>query len=202
MITITIDGQDFKIANSYEELSLGQYVDIMKLSDKKIENSNESDIEMICALSDRPEELKPLIWKFSVDDFNQLTELFNWVADSSVLDDIKKLKSKEKLIVDGQEYGVITDFNKQMTLSEIISFETLLKQKHSDNHRLEIAFGVLIRPIIDGKLAEFTESTFNDVIKNKYKVNMIDVYSVIVFFSNGGTKSTTKSTKAFSIRQS
>lgn len=200
MITITINDREFKVANSYDELSLGQYVDIMKLSEKNIKNSTESDIEMISVLSDDKDGIRPLLWEFNVSDFDELTKLFSWVADSDYLEHLKGLKPKESIIVDGVEYGIISDFNKQMSLGEVISFETLIKQENSDHHKLEIAFGVLLRPIENGKLVKFSEDVFQNVIKNKYKVNMTDVYSVIVFFLSGGTKSTTRFTKAFSVR--
>lgn len=201
MIVIEIDNKEFRIANSYDELSLGQYIDIIKAGEAKHKlEGNAADIEIISILSDKPEEIRELLWDFNVDDFNELTSHFQWVADTSVLDHFKTMKPKEKLDVDGQEYGVITNYNK-MSLGEIVSFETILKQEQSDFHRLDIAFGVLLRPMgPDGNIVKFTEEVFLEVIKNKYKVKMIDIYAVISFFFSGETTSTTKSTGRFSIR--
>lgn len=203
MIVLEIDNKEFKICNSYEELSLGQYIDIIKIGESKMKlEGNAADIEIISILSDRPEEIKPLLWEFNIDDFNILTSHFAWVADTTVLEHFKSLKPKEKVDIDGKPYGIMSDYNK-MSLGEIVSFETILKQEQSDFHKLDIAFGVLLRPINDdGTVAKFTEEVFLDVIKNKYKVNMIDIYAVISFFLSGEKKSITKSTGRFSIRHS
>lgn len=87
-----------------------------------------------------------------------------------------------------------------MTLGEVISFETIMAQEQSDLSRYDIAFGVLLRPIKDGKPVEFTEEVFNDVISKKYKVKMIDIYAALSFFLSGEKISITKNTKRFSIQ--
>jgi hypothetical protein len=141
------------------------------------------------------------LWDFNVDEFNELTTHFNWVADTSILEHFKTLKPKEELDIDGKKYGILSNFNK-MSLGEIVSFETLLKQEQSDFHKLDIVFGVLLRPKKeDGTIEKFTEEIFVNVIENKYKVKMIDIYAVITFFFDGEKKSITKNTKHFSVRQ-
>ena len=86
MITLEINGKEFNIASSYEELSLGQYIDIIKAGESKQQlEATDSDIKMICLLSDNPSELEPLLWDFSVEEFKELTNEFNWVADTSLL---------------------------------------------------------------------------------------------------------------------
>lgn len=201
MITLEINGKEFNIASSYEELSLGQYIDIIKQGESKQQlEATDSDIKMICLLSDNPSELEPLLWDFSVEEFKELTNEFNWVADTSLLEDLKKLKPLDKIIIDEKEYVIISNYNK-LSLGEVISFETILKQEQSDFHKLDIAFGVLLRPVEDGKPVKFTEETFLEVIKNKYKVKMVDLYAVISFFLSGEKMSTTENTKRFSIRK-
>jgi hypothetical protein len=199
MITLQIDEKEFNIANSYEELTLGQYIDIVKVGESKIQLEGfNADIEIISTISDNREELKKILWDLNLDDFNELKGHFNWVADTTIIEGFKALKPLPKLDIEGVEYGILSNYNK-MTLDEVSSFETLLKQEQSDFHRLDIAFGVLLRPMVDGKIIKFSEEVFLEVVKNKYKVKMIDIYATIAFFFNGEMVSTTKNTKRFSI---
>lgn len=202
MIQLEIDNNEFNIVNSYNELSLGQYIDIIKIGDSRFNvDAIEADMEIIASLSDRPEELKKLLWSFTGDDFDALRNEFEWVkTEAHILDDFKKVEPKKSLTIDGKEFGIISNHNK-MSLGEVVSFETLMKQKDSDFHRLEIAFGILLRPIENGKLVEFTEDIFLSVIKNKYKINMVDMYATLSFFLSGDKTSITENTKRFSIRR-
>lgn len=201
MIKITIDDKQFEIANSYAELSLGQYIDIIKLNDSKIKlEGNAADIKVISLLSNKPDEISQLLWDFSLEDFNELVQHFAWVAETSVLDEFKAMKPLPHLTIDGKKYGILSEYNK-MTLGEIVSFETIMKQEQSDLHRLDIAFGLLLRPMDDNnKILPFSQEVFDEVIKNKYKVRMTDIYATIAFFLSGEKAYTTKSTKRFSIQ--
>ena len=199
MITLQIDEKEFNIANSYEELTLGQYIDIVKVGESKIQLEGfNADIEIISVISDNRDELKKILWDLNLDDFNELKQHFDWVADTSIIEGFKALKPLPKLDIEGTEYGILSNYNK-MSLDEVSSFETLLKQEQSDFHRLDIAFGVLLRPMVDGKIIKFSEEVFLEVIKNKYKVKMIDIYATIAFFFSGEMASTTKNTKRFSV---
>lgn len=200
MIRLEIGNKEFKIANSYEELSLGQYIDIIKLSEAKIKlESTAADVKIITLLSDNPTELEPLLWDLNMEDFNELTESFNWIADNTILESFKNMKPLQFIDIDDNKYGILSDFNK-LSLGEMISFETLMKQEQSDLHRLDLAFGLLLRPMVDGKIVKFSQEVFDKVIEIKYKVKMIDIYAVIAFFLSGEKKYTTNNTKGFSIQ--
>jgi len=201
MITLTINETEFNIANSYEELSLGQYIDIVKIGESKIQlDSNASDIKVIALLSDKPELLEKELYNLNLEDFKELLTHFTWVNDTSVLEDFKSMEPKEKIIVEDKEYTIITNYNK-LSLGEIVSFETILKQENSDLHRLDTAFGLLLRPIEDNKMIKFTQEVFDSIIDIKYRVKMVDIYASLAFFLAGEKTSTIKSTKAFSIRK-
>ena len=201
MITLTIDDKEFSIVNSYNELSLGQYIDIIKIGDSKIkQDAIEADMNVICALCDKPDELKDLLWSLDTEEFEELRSAFEWVRDDiNVLENFKTLTPKESILIDGKEFGIISNHNR-LSLGEVVSYETLISQEGSDFHRLEIAFGILLRPMVDGKMVKFTEDIFLSVIANKYKINMLDIYATISFFLSGEKISTTKTTKRFSIQ--
>ena len=201
MITLTINDKDFNIASSYEELSLGQYIDIIKVSESKVQlDSNAADIKVIALLSDSPEALEKLLWDFNLEDFKELLSHFTWVNDTTVLDHFKSQEPKEIIEIEDGKYNIITNYNK-LSLGEVISFETLLKQENSDLHRLDIAFGLLLRPVVDGQMVKFSQEVFDSIINIKYKVKMVDIYASIAFFLAGEKPSTIKNTKAFSIRK-
>ena len=200
MIKLQINDKEFNIVNSYEELTLGQYIDIINVSESKVSNSIDNDIKIISALSNNKEELNSILWDFNTEEFDELKEEFKWVEDNAdVLNEFKSLEPKESLEIEGKKYGIISNYNK-MSMGEIVSFESLMKSASSDFHRLEIAFGILLRPIEDGKLVKFTEDIFLEVVKNKYKINMMEIYSTIGFFLSGAKISTKGTTKRFSIQ--
>ncbi len=200
MITLkTLEGKEFKIVNSYDELSLGQYTDIIKLSESKIKlDGVAADIEMIALLSDNPTELKDYLWNIPQEDFNELTSYFDWVADNTILDSYKNLKPKESVMINDKEFGVIINFNK-ITLNEKVTLETILADT-SDLHKLDVAFATILRPIKDGKLIPFNMEVFDEVIKHRYDVKLMDIYATLAFFLIGEKKLTTKTTKPFSIQ--
>ena len=116
------------------------------------------------------------------------------------MEEFKSITPNNSIFIDGEEYSLYSNYSKKMTLGEVISFETIMAQEQSDLSRYDIAFGVLLRPIKDGKPVEFTEEVFNDVISKKYKVKMIDIYAALSFFLSGEKISITKNTKRFSIQ--
>lgn len=202
MIRLQTDDKEFNIASGYDELSLGQYIDIIKLNESREKfNDDEFDIKIISVLSDHPEDLEKFIWTLNRSEYSELTKHFDWVADTTVIDSIKQLKPKPKLKIEGKDYGILSNYNK-MSLGEISTFEQLLKQEQSDFHRLDIAFGLLLRPMKSGKLVDFSFDVFKEVIDNKYKVKMNDIYATISFFLSGDQISTTDTIKRFSIHKS
>lgn len=199
-IILEIDNKEYKVANSYEELSMGQYIEIIKQGESGRLDGYESEIEMITILSE-DKSIKDLLWSFNNDDFNELKQAFSWVMDVTIINDFENLPPKEFVLIDGKKYGIVSNYN-NMSLGELISFETLNAQTQSDLHRLEIAFGLILRPMDEnGKLVNFSQDVFNEVISNKYNINMMDIYSAVSFFLSGEKKSTTGNTKRFSIRQ-
>lgn len=199
MIKLEVDGQEFSIASSYEELTLGQYIDIIKQGEAKEQlGGNEADIRTIALLSNSPKELEKILWDFSIEDFKELVQHFEWVGNTAILEEFKAKTPKASIDVDGKQYTIQSNFNK-ITLGEQVSYETMVAKSQSDFHPLEIAFGILLRPIgEDNKPVKFSEEVFLEVIKNKYKVNMMDVYGTIAFFLHG-EKTSTKSTSRFSV---
>lgn len=201
MITLTINEKDYNIASAYEEMSIGQYIDLIKVSETKVKlDTNAADIKVISLLSDSPEQLEKALWDFDYDDYKELLTYFTWVNNTKILEEFKSQEPKEYIEINDQTYKLISNYNK-LSLGEVISFETIMKQENSDLHRLDIAFGMLLRPVEDGKMVKFTQETFDSVIKNRYHVKMIDIYAALSFFLAGEKQSTTKNTKAFSIRK-
>ena len=203
MITLkTLEDKEFNIANSYEELTLGQYTDIIKIGESKIKLEGvKSDIQIISTLSDNPKELSEYLWNIPQEDFNELVSYFDWVNDSNIIDTFKNLKLNPIITIEDKEYSVITDYAK-MTLNEQSSFEEILKtvSEGSDLHKLDVAFGVLLRPMKDGQVVKFNLDVFDEVMNIRYKVKMIDIYSALAFFLSIEKKSSQKITKAFSLQ--
>lgn len=196
MIQLEIEGKEYDIAESWNEITFQQYIDIINIAKENI-NELEKAVKIIAFVSNKPEECEASLLKISREDFEDLAAYFEWT--SNTIENFKE--DKDFVEIDGKKYKIKKDYNK-LTLGEMISVETLI----SNNKNLdafEVAFGVLLREIEeDGKEKEFNEDVFLHVIKElKSKVLLMDVYNHISFFLSGVQTSTTEISKAFSIRK-
>jgi hypothetical protein len=203
MITLTINNKDYDIVDSYEEITLGQYIDIIRINQQLSDESFKKDLEIVSILLNDKEkinEFKDILYnEISFEDYNNLLTWFTWVSEHEVIDKIKSIKPKEYIVIDGEKYNVISKFN-NMSLGEISSFETLL-QDQKDKHELEQAFIFLLRPMEGDKPVKVSMDVIDKVRSLKYKVKLIDIFSTISFFLSGGTSSTTENSPRFSIQK-
>ena len=94
-----------------------------------------------------------------------------------------KILKKSKFVV----YCEIKEKYEQLSVGEMVTFETLLRDKSIDATNIELAFAILFRKLDDnGKETEFNIDDFLFVLKNiKEKVLAIDVIQHVNFFLSG-----------------
>ena len=196
MIELTIEDQKFVLSESWSEITFSQYITIINITKDESLNELLKAVKIISYISDKPEACEKAILNISQDDFKELTTNFEWTNKTIEQDSVQK----DSLEIDGKQYKIKSDYNK-LTLGEMISVETLIA--HNKNmDPFEIVFGVLLREVIDGKEKEFNEDDFLYIIGQlQDKVMLLDIYNHISFFLSGVEKSTTKTSKAFSIQQ-
>lgn len=196
MINLEIEGKEFQLASDWSEITFGQYIDIINVNKDNSLNDLAKAVRIVAHISNKPEECESSLLELSKDDFESLAKEFEWTNK-----EITAIASeKETLEIDGKTYKIKKDYNR-LTLGEMISVEELIS--HNKNlDAFEVAFGVLLREVDEnGNEKGFDGDVFNFVVtKLQSKVMLLDVYNYITFFLRGVQKSTTKTTKGYSIR--
>jgi hypothetical protein len=195
MIKLKIDEQEFLLADEWSEVNFGQYIDILVIQENKWSDLQKS-IKIISAVSDNPVELEKALKKVTLDDLGELTDMISWIS-KDFIEMTKNIEPKDKFFIDGKEYVIKKNYNK-LSIGEMASLEELMKT--GKYHNQELAIGILLREVIDGKEKEFNDEDFYNILEVlKYKINLIDVYKYIVNFTNGEATSTIKVSKSFSV---
>ncbi len=194
MITIKIGKEEFELPEKWEEVTLGQFVDIANIKADQY-GETEKAVKILGILSRTNKED---VWKsLELDQFNEVLNEFKW------LDETPKPIKKNEWIIGDVKFGIKTDFTKLNT-GEMISLETLLKDNKTDLQPIEIAFGVLFREKNeDGSLKEFNADTMLEIIQFlKDNVLICEIIGVTAFFLNGEKSSITKTSKvSFQIKK-
>lgn len=202
MIIVNIEDKEFKIASKWEDVTFGQYINVLDIKNDSFSNYHKS-VEMVAAISNDREVIKPMLYALDINHFNELGEHLKFLSKpfDKEVKRVNKGKTSKKFLINGKEYVIKNDYDK-LTVGEMISGEILI-QTNKNLHPLEIAYGVLFREVgEDGKPMEFSEEGFIHVITHlKDKVKLLDIYSYISFFLSGDKNSTTKPSQGFSIRK-
>lgn len=196
MINLEIEGKEFQLASDWSEITFGQYIDIININKDKGLNDLAKAVRIVAHISDKPEECENFLLQLSKEDFEAIAKHFDWTNK-----EITEVASeKETLEIEGKTYKIKKDYNR-LTLGEMISVEELIS--HNKNlDAFEVAFGVLLREVDEnGNEKGFDGDAFNYIVtKLQSKVMLLDIYNYITFFLRGVQKSTTKTTKGYSIR--
>lgn len=198
MIKLTIEGKEFKICSSWDEVLFGQYIDILDIQKDRF-NDIDRAVHIISAMSDNKNECSKALFKLTPDDFVSLQKHFDWYHKN--VENFLSDETSEYFEIEGKKYVIKKDYDK-LTLGEMISAEILM-QNNKNLHPFEIGFGVLFRELDEnGKPKEFDEEIFLKVVTDlRNKVKFVDVFKHINFFLSGEKGSTTKNTQGFSVEQ-
>jgi hypothetical protein len=195
MIKLKIDEEEYILADTWEEVTFGQYIDILVINDNKFNDLIKS-IKIIAALSDNPVSLEKALNKVTLDELSELTAIIEWVS-SDFTEVANKSEKSDKFLIDGKEYVIKKNYNK-LTIGEMASLEELMKTGLYNNQELAIA--ILLREVVNGVEKEFNDEDFYYVLTDlKYKIKLVEVYNYIMAFLNGEKTSTIKVTKSFSV---
>jgi hypothetical protein len=195
MIKLKIDEEEYILADTWEEVTFGQYIDILVINDNKFNDLIKS-IKIIAALSDNPASLEKALNKVTLDELSELTAIIGWIS-SDFTEVANKSEKSDKFLIDGKEYVIKKNYNK-LTIGEMASLEELMKTGLYNNQELAIA--ILLREVVNGVEKEFNDEDFYYVLTDlKNKIKIVEVYNYIMAFLNGEKTSTIKVTKSFSV---
>lgn len=176
-LEIEIDGdvKTFNVPENWSEVTVGKTTEIATIS-KDTMNNLELMVRILSILSNMDEEI---IYMMEQDDFLNIIETLKFTNEEI------KGELKEFITIDGEDYYLKKDFNK-LTLGEIISIETIVKQY--DNN-IQLALPKLLCIFLrkkkeNGKLESFKNSHMEreELFKNAI---ITDVNDIFVFFFDG-----------------
>lgn len=199
MIKLTTSEQEFLVCDCWADVNYGQYIDMCHIDSDKTLSQTAKAIKLVAAFSDKPEELERLLLtEWDITDLKDLINFMKWM-ETDIASEAKESTKKKEFIIEGRKFELKPNYS-SISNEEQISIEILLDQKNLHPH--EIALGVLLREVVDGKQKLFDMDDFMEIVTElKYKINLLDAYNFIVFFSSGETKPTTSTTKRFSVQK-
>lgn len=186
MIDLEIGKVKYELPESYDELSLGKFIELSKVLDNK--NDSKSDLRFSLEILSKLIGCDiAVLYLLSVSDMNILVDEISWVNNNPTK------KTKKNITIDGNDYGFVS--LNGITTGEMISIESFQQNLTDNRDNLHFVMAILFRPIEDGKVVKL-EDDF-DVIRSraemfKEKMMIGEVYGPLINFMNGGTKSSMK----------
>ena len=184
IVKLKIDDKltEFKLPTSWDEVSLGQYTELML----SIEKDGISEIELMIKSSKALVGIdESLLTKVPLKQlraaYSQLLELISSTPNNEL---------SRVVEIDGIEYGFIPDFN-DFTLAEFVDLDNYLQDNWNNMSKI---FAVLYRPVKsrDGNKYTIDTYTLKDIIDRRELFNerlSIDtIYGALVFFCDIGRK--------------
>lgn len=169
MIKIQIEDELYDFPSSWEDVTLGQFMQLSMVNDS--DNSVERIIKLINALTEISEYV---IERISISDLSKL--------DLSWIDEETPAIPMSRFQFEGKEYGAV-EFTK-LTLGEFSDLEHFIKENYLGNVHKVMA--ILIRPIVDGKIEKYDSESLEEranILKNNMKIPHVNGLSA--FFLNG-----------------
>lgn len=181
-----------KMPTNWDNISLSQYVELMKKAKQVGLRELEKVVQIITILTKIPEED---LYRLSTKNVAQLG---GYVGQ--LLKDLPKDELKHFIEIDGVEYGFHPQLS-ELTMGEWVDIDTYISLGVEDN--LHKIMSVLYRPVLerDGDkycIEEYKPSQERQELF-KEKLNVGDFYGVSVFFSDLG-RELLENTLSFSVR--
>lgn len=190
MKTFKVGDNEYKVPNSWEDMTLENYIDFFNFQDsnKDREIDDLYMIEVFEMLSDCDRVLDIPI--------NELKDL---LGELLFLSDTPKLNENKTILIDGKLYGCV-DLNK-MTTGEYISIKTLMGSEKTVLNGLPKLLSIIIRPaeeVIDSetgekklKIEKFSVDNLTWRAEKLKELKVVDVLHWISFFLTGREESST-----------
>jgi len=154
MYKFKLSGKDYEVPNSWEEINLEQYLDIISMDF----GSNYADINLIKIFSGMSDE-----------DVNKITIdlLKNIKKEFEFLNITPNFQAKQVINIDGEDYIFKSSFNK-LELGEIASISTFDSKYGAKS--LPYTLAILLRKAIKDENGELVQEDYNlELIEERVK---------------------------------
>lgn len=182
-VNIILDGEEmnFSIPNSWDEVTIKQASLIEEIDREEVNTELKLYIEWLKILSGMS---KDIILQMTPVQFNEIKEQLLFLSE------VPTGKTVESVVIDGEEYFLLTEYDK-LTMGEIISLDTLLEPydgQITTGNMNELLCVLLRRKKENGKLESF-KADFMSRAKKFEEVKITDVKNLFLFFYNGENES-------------
>ena len=190
MKTFKVDDNEYKVPNSWEDMTLENYIDFFNFQDSN--KDREIDDLYMIEVFEMPSDCDRVL------DI-PINELKDLLGELLFLSDTPKLNENKTILIDGKLYGCV-DLNK-MTTGEYISIKTLMGSEKTVLNGLPKLLSIIIRPaeeVIDSetgekklKIEKFSVDNLTWRAEKLKELKVVDVLHWISFFLTGREESST-----------
>ena len=145
MYKFKLKGKDYEIPNSWEEINLEQYLDIISMDFKDL-NYNINLLKILSGLSD--EEIN----KMTIELFSEIKKEFEFFNTAP------NFEAKQLVNIDGEDYIFKSNFNK-LELGEVASISTFDAKYGA--RALPYTLAILLRKSIKDENGELVQEDYN-----------------------------------------
>jgi hypothetical protein len=171
--------KEFSVPESWSEVTVSQFMEIVKIQESMEElNILQKTIRMVVILTGIPEEYVEMI---PIEQFYKIRDILEYTNEEV------DTKACESITLDGETYFIKNEFN-QLTMGETITIETLMDGSKNVIEVFDKLLCVFLRKKKEnGKLEAFKSTFIEERAEIFGKAPISDMYSVLVFFSGGGS---------------
>ena len=203
MLIVEIEGKEYELPESYDELMVGKFIEFYKLLQSIKEETLENRIRIIAFLMEcNVEDIEKM-------DLNDIAELANHIAWTELSPTIEENFKRTFELVNTSNEVVRYSFSKNDRLKgeEVITMEHLLKDVKDNTLVFAEILAILLRPSIEKKnietgIIEYEQLELEDNMDSitnranflKERLSIGDVYSGLYFFLNGEKTSSMNNT--------
>lgn len=138
-----------KIPSGWDEVTLKQY---SQLADIITENPTDRLLQTISILSGVD---TLLLSGVDVLDMEGLITDIDYLTEKP-----QSFPTGDNITLGGYRYGVVKDYNKDLTMGEMVTIETLLEQHTNGVEHIRIVASIMLRPFINSKRKPFDMEDF------------------------------------------
>lgn len=151
---------------SWKDVTLKQYVDILKLTGIEYDKPRDKEVEYISILSGLS---KDEIYNLDVKEFSKLQNNFSFIERNPVTD------NKDYFIIDGVKYKTESKLNKIKT-GEFLDLNELTKEPDKIYENLSLLLAIFYRPTIKTKKLFRKEKEVREDFKLETVFNRKDLF--------------------------
>lgn len=171
MKTIKINEKEIYFSNSWEDLSIKQWIEFFKLNEKKDNNSILEDFYLLSVLEVLCDVIPGELDDLSLNEYTDLLRELSFLVDPPAFEEPKPI------VIGDTTYTIKSDLN-NITTGEYISIKTLQSKYTNSLDSLPYLLAVIVRP---STLVKNNETGEEEWIQEKFDSKNLDWRANIIY---------------------